>query len=64
MLVVVNKLFVFSSKAEHDFFSFLSGFLNRRKKLNFFKIAVSDFMKPNYGGFTFNVMGIICPLAR
>ena len=46
----------FSSKAKHDFFSFLSGLLNGRKNSNFFKIAVwgSDSMKRNYRGFTIN----------
>ena len=48
----------FSSKAKHDFFSFLSGLLNGRKNSNFFKIAVegSDSMKRNYWGFTFNLV--------
>ena len=40
LLVVVNKLFVFSSKAKHDFFSFLSGLLKGRKNSSFFKIVV------------------------
>ena len=54
MLGVVNKLFVFSSKAEHGFFSFLKTLLNGHKNSNFFTLAVSgsDSMKWNYGGQT------------
>ena len=51
LLVVVNKLFVFSSKAKHDFFSFLSGLCTEwAQKFKFFQIAVeeSDSMKRNY----------------
>ena len=48
--------FQFSSKAKHDFFSFLSGLLNGHKNSYFFKTAVEWHysMKWNYGGFTFN----------
>ena len=57
MLVVVNKLFMFSSVLKQNmiFFSILSGLLYKRNDSNFFKIAVegSDSMKRNNGGFTF-----------
>ena len=46
----------FSSKAKHDFFSFLSGLLNEHNNSNFVKIVVEwcDSMKWNYVGFTGN----------